>query len=360
MVKICSQCGSEFSDEYKFCKICGNTLNGEQPIQGGPSQNQIQSQDLTQVKKTQGKQTKKKSGNLPIKEVPSQDQIEGQDLTPEQQTQGKQTKKKVVDKYIIGSNQRKVLLNHIIPTLALGSFIWFLGEYFFSTYLRGYALEGLILAFYIFIVVFDAILFIVLYKITKIHNNFMGTMLFFAFCFISGALSLPIVMLTSFESQVHMFVTLSLSADVIVLFMGIVLKENYFAKGHIFEHVVLYLIGCAGALVIFIIAFKIHNFALTIPTALAIISIVSIMLMFNGAVMVKRNDIKQWMFIAVNILGKIILSLFIAAIFVAIAVVIVLLCAAGDGGGIDLGGSSGSGSGSIHRKKKLQQNLKIE
>jgi hypothetical protein len=332
MVKICQHCGSDVSDDVKFCRFCGADIRAVKPIQNIQSQNRPQNQDPSQ--------------DMFRQNILNQD-ISSQDISTQEET----GKKKKDDKYIIGPNQRKYLLSYIIPTLALGSFVWFLGEYYFSTYLRDYELVGPMLVFYIIMVILDAFLFVVLYVVTKKKNNGIGIILFYTFCFISGALSLPITMLTAYESQVHMVVTMSLSADLIVLFMGIVLRENFFAKGHIIQHIILYLIGCAIAEVIFIIAFDIHNFALTIPATLTIISIVSLMLMFYGARIIKKRELDHWIFITVNIFGRILLSLILAVAFIAIIVLIFLLCAAGGGGDFNLGGSGG-GSGSLTRKKK--------
>ncbi len=57
-------------------------------------------------------------------------------------------------------------------------------------------------------VVIEFILIILLFFISRTDNVFLGLLIFFSFSFIAGILSLPIIMITIFLPQVHMFVFL--------------------------------------------------------------------------------------------------------------------------------------------------------
>ena len=252
-------------------------------------------------------------------------------------------------KYVLTSSQREVFLKKILPTMAIGSMIWLISELIFSMIFIEIEFEGLFIAFYISMVILECLLFMFLYFTSQTNNVYLGLKFFFSFCFIAGILSLPIIMITDFLPQVHMFVSLSFGAILIVCFIGTILKENYFAKGYLWAHIILFLIGIALLEIVFIIIFEIHNFLLTIPVSLAYILIVALTTMFYGSKAVQKNEKDPWLSIFFKIEGILLLSLIIAIVIVVVVLIIIIIGIAFGGSDIDL---SGLGWGGSRKSKK--------
>ncbi|MGB5913063.1 MAG: hypothetical protein WBH31_17870 [Promethearchaeia archaeon] len=177
-----------------------------------------------------------------------------------------------------------------------------------------------------------------------------GLILFFIFCFIAGILSLPIIIFTEFLPQVRMFITLTLGAIIIVCIIGIVLRVKYFAKGYLWAHIILFLIGTAIMEFIFIILFNIENFLLTIPITLAYISIVSLTTMFYGARAIQKSEKSPWIYVFFKVEAILLLALIIAIVIVVVVLIFILIAIAVGDSNIDLSGLSG-GSGTRRKKK---------
>ncbi|MHA2289184.1 MAG: hypothetical protein ACXABG_10400, partial [Promethearchaeota archaeon] len=165
--------------------------------------------------------------------------------------------------YQINSIQRKFLISKIYPILLLGSLVWLAGEYLFSFLFSDLEFTGMNLLYYIVVVVVEVILFVIFFFTSKSNNTLLSFVLFITLSFLLGILSLPIAVFTEFVPQVHMFVSLSVGASVIVNFMTLFLRDKYFSKGYIWVHILLFLAGCAIVEVVFIVIFNIHNFLLT-------------------------------------------------------------------------------------------------
>ncbi|MFW9827393.1 MAG: zinc-ribbon domain-containing protein [Candidatus Thorarchaeota archaeon] len=266
----------------------------------------------------------------------------GKPVTPE-------TREEKRTKYALTKSQRYDFLRKILPTILAGSIIWLISELIFSMIFIEIEFNQIFLVFYISTIIIEAILFVSLYFVSK--NNKLNTALFifFIFSFIAGILSLPLIMITEFLPQVHMFVSLSIGALLITSFIGIILRDNYFAKGYIWAHLLLFLIGTVLVEVVFIIIFDIHNFLLTIPVSLAYIMIVSLTTMFYGSKVVQKNEEKPWILNFYKIEGLLLVSLIIAIVVVVVVLILVWI-------GIAAGGSdfsfSGIGGGSNKSRKK--------
>ncbi len=263
----------------------------------------------------------------------------------------KQGKVKKKSKYILEPPQRKVFIDKILPTLLIGSIIWLIGEIVFSYFFSEAQLTGTFLAFYISMIVVDAVLFLLLYFVAKSNKILLGLIIFFLFCFIAGIISIPIVIFTEFLPQVHMFVSLAVGANSIVYIIALTLRYRYFAKGYIWAHVVLFIIGFLLVEIVFIIVFDIQNYLLTIPITFAYICVVVLTVMFYGAKAVKKTDKIPWLLVAYKIIGMMLLVIILAIIFVVIVLIIIALAIICGEAGIDFGGLGGSGS----RKKKKKE-----
>ena len=254
-------------------------------------------------------------------------------------------------KYRINSVQRKALIGKIYPLLLVGSLVWLSGEYLFSEYLfSDLDLTGLNLVYYIIIVIVEANLFISFFFASRYNKTLLSILFFITLCFLLGILSLPIVIFTEFLPQVHMFVSLSVGANIIVNFITLILRDKYFSKGYIWAHILLFLVGCAIIEIVFIVIFNIHNFLLTIPISLAYILIVSLILIFYGVRTVSKVEDDNWIYALFKILGMLLLALVLAVIVVVIVLLIIALAIATDGA-VDFGGLGGGGGG---KKKKKQ------
>ena len=262
-------------------------------------------------------------------------------------------KNKKESKYILNSSQSKLLLSKVYPVLLIGSIVWLSGELIFSYIFSELAFNQQFFILYISIIIVEIILFLGLYFASKADKVLLGLLLFFSFSFIAGILSLPIVIFTEFLPQVHMFVSLSLSASAIVYFIAITLREKYFSKGYIWAHIVLYGFGCLIVEIIFVIIFDIQNYLLTIPVTLAYVSVVALTIMFYGAKVVKKRETGPWLIVVFRILGMLFLALLLAIIILVIVLIIILLAIAAGDSNIDFGGLSG-GSWSRKKKKKIK------
>ncbi len=266
----------------------------------------------------------------------------------------KQGKVKKESKYILESSQRKVFIEKILPTLLIGSIIWLIGEIVFSYFFSEAQLTGTFLAFYISMIVVDAVLFLLLYFVAKSNKILLGLLIFFLFCFIAGIISIPIVIFTEYLPQVHMFVSLAVGANSIVYIIALSLRDRYFAKGYIWAHVGLFIFGFLLVEIVFIIVFDIQNYLLTIPITFAYICVVVLTVMFYGSKAVKKADKIPWLLVAYKILGMMLLVIILAIIFVVIVLIIIALAIICGDANINLSGIGSIGSGSSKKKKKEQ------
>jgi len=266
----------------------------------------------------------------------------------------KQSKVKKESKYILEPSQRKVFIEKILPTLLIGSIIWLIGEIVFSYFFSEAQLTGTFLAFYISMIVVDAVLFLLLYFVAKSNKILLGLVIFFLFCFIAGIISIPIVIYSEFLPQVHMFVSLAVGANSIVYLIALALRHRYFAKGYIWAHIGLFIFGFLIVEIVFIIVFDIQNYLLTIPITFAYICVVVLTVMFYGAKAVKKADKIPWLLVAYKILGLMLLVIFIAILFVVIVLIIIALAIICGDANINLGSLSWAGGGTSKKKKKKE------
>lgn len=263
-------------------------------------------------------------------------------------------------KFILTPPQRTIFLQKVLPTLLAGSIIWLISEVTFSSIFMEIEFSDIFLIFYICMIITEAFLFSMLYVMSKNNKPFLGLFFFFLFSFVAGILSLPIVMITQFLPQVHMFVSLSFGAILITGFIGFILKENYFAEGYAWAHVILFIIGTVLVEIIFILVFNIHNFLLTIPVSLAYILIVSLTTMFYGSRAVQKNEKEPWMLIFFKIEAILLLSLIIAIVIVAVVLIIIVIAILLEDSNIDLtsifsfGGSGHSPKKGVRKRKRDQ------
>ena len=249
-------------------------------------------------------------------------------------------------------SQRKILIYKILPTLLIGSIIWLTGEIVFSYFFSKAQLTGIFLAFYIAMIIVDIVLFILLYFAAKSNKILLGLIMYFLFCFIAGIISIPIVIFTEFLPQVHMFVSLAVGANSIVYLIALTLRDKYFAKGNIWAHFGLFILGSLLVEIVFIIVFNIQNLLLTIPITFAYICVIALTLMFYGAKAVKKADKIPWLLVAYKILGLLLLVIILALVFVIIVLLIIALAIiCGEAGG-DFSGLSWLGGGTSKKKKK--------
>ncbi len=302
MVKFCTNCGSVMKKNSQFCGACGS--------------------------------------HIP-KNATERDQIFKKEI--------KESKVKI--KYALTSPQRDIFLKKILPTMLIGSIIWLISEIIFSTIFIEIEFSQTFLAFYIFMVIVAVICFILLYFVSRNNNTDLALLIFFLFSFVAGILSLPIIMVTEFLPQVHMFVSLSVGALLITCFIGLSLRDKYFAKGYIWAHTVLFLIGTALVEIVFILIFDIQNYLLTIPVSLSYILIVALTTMFYGSKVVQKKEKEPWMLSFYKIEGVLLLSLIIAIVVVVVVLVLVGLGIACGGSDLDF---SGFGGGSSKSKKKTK------
>lgn len=256
-------------------------------------------------------------------------------------------------KYKIDEFQRKSLIGKIYPILLLGSLVWLSGELLFAYLFSDLEFTGLNLIYYIIIVIVEVNLFVIFFLTSKYNKTLLSFLIFITICFLLGILSLPIIIFTAFLPQVHMFVTLSVGANVIVNFMTLFLRNKYFSKGYIWAHILLFLVGCALVEIVFIVIFNIHNFLFTIPSTLAYILIISIILIFFGVRTVSKVENDNWIYALFKILGITLLALVLAVVVVVI-VLLIIACAIATDGAVDFGGLGGGGGG---RKKQKQQKI---
>ena len=253
--------------------------------------------------------------------------------------------------YKLNEAQRNLFLRRILPTLFFGSIIWLVSELVFSYTFQNVQLSGLFLIIYIIVIIAEVGLFISIYFLSKHSKIVISLFLYIIFSYLAGLVSLPIAIYTEFLTQIHMIVSLTVGANLIIILMGFILKQKYFAGGHFWEHLFIFLIGLALIEVVFIIVFNIHNFLLTVPLTLAYICTIALPIMFYGAKVIRKNDDAPWILMFAKIQGMMLLSLIIAVVIVIVVLLIIAIAILAGDSNIDLSGISFTG-GSGKKKKK--------
>ncbi|MFW9865275.1 MAG: zinc-ribbon domain-containing protein [Candidatus Thorarchaeota archaeon] len=304
MPRFCTYCGNPLEKEHKYCINCGK------PIVIGEFEN-------------------------------SKDVKEGF------------PKAKRESKYILTSGQRNIFLYKVMPIILIGSVIWLISEILFTIIFIEIEFNIVFLIFYICMIIVEVNLITTIYFTAKANKIYLTLLIFFLFSFIAGILSLPIIMITQFLPQVHMFVSLSLGATLITCFVGFILREKYFAKGYLWAHIILFMTGLALLEIAFIFIFTIHNFLLTIPASLAYILIITLTEMFYGAKAVQKSEKDPWVYIFFKIEGMLLLVLIISIGIVIIVLIFIAIAIACGDSNLNLSGLSGGGGKSKRKRKKI-------
>ncbi len=253
--------------------------------------------------------------------------------------------------YLLNDSQRTIFVKKILPTLLMGSLLWLLGELLSSWFFSGIQISLFYMVIYIIILVIEVLLYFGVLIASKREMTLLVFLLYGIFSYGAGFISLPVVIYTEFLPQVHMFVSLSVGATFIVFLMGILLRNNYFAKGNVWAHIFLFSLGVLIVEIIFIYVFNIQNFLLTVPMSIAYICVVALVIMFYGAKVMKKDE-SAWLYKFAKIQGILILSLLIAIVVVLIVLIIIVLAIiCGDSGG-NLSGISWGGNAKIKKQKK--------
>jgi hypothetical protein len=256
-------------------------------------------------------------------------------------------------KYILNDSQRELLIKKIYPFLTFGTVFWLIGEIIFSNVFKNIELLNQFYIIYIFSIIIESVLFVLLYITSKRNYTFWGVIIFYSFSFLAGILSLPIILFTEFLPQIHMLVSLSVIGNLLVVFISFVLRKKYFSKGYVWAHIILFLFGCAIEEILFIIIFNIQNYLLTVPVSLAYITIIALILMFWGAKTVKKLDQSNWIYGSFKILSVILIALLLAIVIVLIILLFVILAIICGDSNLNFSGFTWSGSGSRKKKKKM-------
>ncbi|NHJ23509.1 MAG: hypothetical protein EAX89_02970 [Candidatus Lokiarchaeota archaeon] len=262
-------------------------------------------------------------------------------------------KSKKHSKYILDVSQQRLLVKKIYPFLTVGSLFWLIGEIFFSNIFTDFELINQLYPVYIFSIILEAVLFVLFFIFSKKNMIFCGIITFYSFSFLAGILSLPIVLFTDFLPQIHMFVFLSLIANLIVVFISFVLNKKYFKKGYVWSHIILFLFGCTMGELSFVFIFNIQNYLLSVPLSLAYIIIIALVLMFWGSKAVKKSDQNNWIYISFKILSIVLIALLLALAIVILTLLLVILAIICGDSNIDFSGFTWSGTG--RRKTKLKK-----
>ena len=255
--------------------------------------------------------------------------------------------------YVLNEFQRDLFLRKILPTLFLGSLIWLVAELSFSFAFQDVQLVGSFLIIYIVSIIVEVGLFFGIYFLSKHGKKVICLFIYLLFSYLAGIVSLPVGIYTDYLTQVHMLVGLTIGANLVIILMGLLLKQKFFARGHFWEHIFLFLIGIALVEVIFIAVFNIHNYLLTIPLTLGYICAISLTTMFYGAKVIRKNEQEPWIFLFAKIQGMMLLALVIAIALVLIVLLIIVIAILAGDSNFDLSGISFSGS-SRKKKKNVQ------
>ena len=257
-------------------------------------------------------------------------------------------------RYILNDSQRKLFLYRILPLLIIGNMLWLLSEMVLSFLFNEASFTPEFGIIYISFMVADIFAFILFYLTARKNLILMSILFYLMFTCLAGAISLPIIILIPMLArQVTMFIVASFEGTIVVALVAIVLRNRYLKKGNIFIHGILFLIFLALAEGVFFIIFSIENWVLTLSITFPYILIVSLILLFYGAIAVKKEEKQPWPYILFKIISILLLSLIISiAVAIIVLIVIALAIICGDGS-FDLSGLSFSGSG--RRKKKMKK-----
>jgi len=258
-------------------------------------------------------------------------------------------------RYILNDSQRKLLLYRIIPILIIGCAIWLLAESVFSFLFKEASFTPQFIIIYFTFVITDLAALLLFFITARKNYVLMSLLFYFLFTCLAGTISLPIIIFNyELSQQVKMFIVASLEGTIVIALVAIVLRKRYLKKGNILLHVILFLVFLILAEGVFFLIFSIENWVLTLSITFPYILIVALIVLFYGAIAVKKEGEQPWTYILFKILGILLASLLIAlviAILVLLIIGLAILC--GDGN-FDLSGISLSGSG---RRKKKEKNI---
>ncbi len=320
-MEYCIECGKPLKKDSEFCMYCGKKITHDRE-----RKNIVVTDAQTDYSR--------------IKEP--------HDATSE-------VKSKRQSKYILNDSQRKLFLYKIIPLLVLGCFIWLFGEIMLSLIFFEASFTSEFIIFYITFISIDITTFISFLLTSRKNYIFLSLLFYFIFAYFAGAISLPIIIINSeLSRQVTMFIVASLEGTLVIALLGYSLRSRYLRKGNFFIHVILFLTFVIIAELSFFLTFSIENWVVTLIITFPYIWIVSLIILFYGAITVKKENEQPWVFILFKILGILLLSLLLAVVVVIIVLIIIAIAIACGDSDIDLSGLSFGGSGS---RKKKKQNL---
>jgi len=254
-------------------------------------------------------------------------------------------------RYILNDAQRETFLYKVLPLLVFGCLIWLFGGWMlnFIFFEVNFTIEFIII--YIILISGDMLAYI-LFFITSRKNYVLPSMFFYIiFAYLAGAISLPIIVLNSeLSKQVLMFIFANFEGTIVIALLGYSLRKRYLEKGNLLVHIFLYFLFIAIAEILFFLVFRIENWILTLSITLPYMLIVSLIILFYGARVIKKEDTQPWPYILFKILRILLISLLLAIVVViAVLIIIGLAIICGDGD-FDISGLSFGGSG--RRKKK--------
>ena len=256
-------------------------------------------------------------------------------------------------RYLLSDSQRKLFLNRIIPYLIIGCTIWLTTEILFSFLFKGTNFTPEFIIIYVSFIIADLIAFFLFFLTARKNQILISLLFYFMFTCLAGTISLPIIMFNpNLSRQVNMFIVASLEGTLIVALLAIFLRNRYLNKGNVFIHVILFVVFLALAEGAFFFIFSIENWILTLSITLPYILIVSLIIIFYGAIAMKNEGKQPWSYILFKVLGILLMSLLIAvAVAILVLIIIGLAIICGDGN-LDLSGISFGSFGSKKKKKK--------
>lgn len=259
----------------------------------------------------------------------------------------------MVSKYILTDSKRTVFLQKVMPTLFFGSLIWLISEIFFGEIFITISLPMDFSVIYLIMVIFNSILFIIYYIVSRKGKNLAGIIAYFLFAFTAGILSVPIfIWIEEFSFYVHLFVGLALGGTVLVLIIGLILREKFIAVGYIWHYILLLVLGVCLLLILFIFIFQITNWIVILISAIVIMCVVLIITLY-GTTMTNKIKSEFWGFTVFRILSFLLMFVFI--IFIVVIIIIFVIIGGEAFGGFD----GGLATGGKKKKKKFVEDKEI-
>ncbi|MBN1800264.1 MAG: hypothetical protein JW891_02090 [Candidatus Lokiarchaeota archaeon] len=257
-------------------------------------------------------------------------------------------------RFEFADSDRMIFVYKVLPVLFTGSAIWLISQVLFNYIFVSQTIlsQEFFLVFYIVMTILNGVLFLLFYVSSRSGNEFYGIFFYLSFAFTAGTIPVPISMIIvldqALKTYVNAFVSLVFGGTLIVFFMGIIFRWNFFKRKYIFLHVLIFVIGIICLEILFLVIYGVSNPILIAVSTLVMIT-ATIVILFYGISLSSKMKGDYWIYVVFRIIFSLLL---ISLIFLIIVIVLVIAMVVQDDLALDGLFYSPSGGKTKKNKKK--------